>query len=78
MWPVGGVAACLGSGCLETISNTTGALYNYFKKRRPHLALKIVSNSIFALVSGILNALGIKKVIKKWRARMFPGKYFEY
>jgi glycosyltransferase involved in cell wall biosynthesis len=53
-------------------------LYNYFKKRRPRLALKIVSNSIFALVSGILNALGIKKVIKKWRARMFPGKYFEY
>ena len=53
-------------------------LYNYFRKRRPRLALNILSNSIFALVGGILDKLGIKKTIKKWRARMFPGKFFEY
>ncbi len=53
-------------------------LYKYFRKKRKYLFLKIMSNSIFAMAAAVLDWLGVKKTIKKWRARMFPGKYFEY
>jgi hypothetical protein len=53
-------------------------LFKFFRKKRPRIGLNIVSNSIFVAIGKFLDWLGIKPVIKKWRARMFPGKYFEY
>jgi len=53
-------------------------LYKYFRKKRPRIGLNIISNSIFVFIGNMLEWLGIKKVIRKWRVRMFPGKYFEY
>jgi len=53
-------------------------LYKFFVKKRPRLMLNIISNSIFVAIGKFLDFLGVKPVIKKWRARMFPGKYFEY
>ena len=53
-------------------------LYKFFRKKRPRIGLNIVSNSIFVAIGKFLDWIGIKPVIKKWRARMFPGKYFEY
>jgi glycosyltransferase involved in cell wall biosynthesis len=53
-------------------------LYKFFSKKRPRLMLNIMSNSVFIVIGKFLDFIGIKPVIKKWRARMFPGKYFEY
>ena len=53
-------------------------LYKFFRKKRPRIGLNIISNSIFVFIGNMLEWLGIKKVIRKWRVRMFPGKYFEY
>ena len=53
-------------------------LYKFFRKKRPRIGLNIISNSVFITIGKILDWMGIKPIIKKWRARMFPGKYFEY
>jgi len=53
-------------------------LYKFFRKKRPRIGLNIISNSIFVFIGNVLEWLGIKKVVRKWRAQLFPGKYFEY
>ena len=53
-------------------------LYKFFSKKRPRLGLNIISNSIFVFIGNVLEWLGIKKVVRKWRSKLFPGKYFEY
>jgi glycosyltransferase involved in cell wall biosynthesis len=53
-------------------------LFKFFRKKRPRIGLNILSNAIFVSMGNFLNWLGIKPVIKKWRAKFFPGKYFEY
>ena len=53
-------------------------LYRYFRHKRPRLLFNILSNFVFMTIGKILEVLGIKKVVKKWRSRWFPGKYFEY
>jgi glycosyltransferase involved in cell wall biosynthesis len=53
-------------------------LYLFFRKKRPRILLNVLSNAVFIAIGKILDLMGIKPVIKKWRARMFPGKYFEY
>ncbi|MCH8555228.1 MAG: glycosyltransferase [Schleiferiaceae bacterium] len=53
-------------------------LYTFFRKKRPRLALNIISNSIFLTIGWVLQLLGIKKVIKHWRAKLFPKKFFKY
>lgn len=53
-------------------------LYKFFRKKRPRIGLNVISNSIFVAIGNFLEWIGLKKVIKKWRAKLFPGKYFEY
>lgn len=53
-------------------------LYKFFRKKRPRIGLNVISNSIFVAMGHFLEWIGLKKVIKKWRAKLFPGKYFEH
>lgn len=53
-------------------------LYKFFKTKRPRLLLNVLSNSVFIFIGNILEFLGVKKAVKTLRAKMFPGKYFEY
>lgn len=53
-------------------------LLKYFRKKRPRILLNIISNTIFIAIGNFLDWIGVKKVVKKWRAKLFPGKYFEY
>lgn len=53
-------------------------LFRYFRKKRPRLALNIISNACFNLLHDLLVFLHLKKPIKKIRAKLFPGKYFDY
>ncbi len=54
------------------------ALYQYFKKKKPRLALHIVLT--YFIIGGrfLFNTLGLLKPAKKLRSRLFPGKYFEH
>lgn len=62
----------------KTFLRENWRLYRFFSRKRPRLMLNIISNSIFVALGNFLDFLGIKPIIKKWRARMFPGKYFDY
>lgn len=53
-------------------------LFKYFSKKRPRLGLNILSNALFLMVGKILEWLGVKALVKAWRARLFPKKYFKY
>ena len=53
-------------------------LYKFFRKKRPRIGLNVISNSIFLAIGNFLDWIGLKAVIKKWRVKLFPGKYFEY
>ncbi|MCT4623644.1 MAG: glycosyltransferase [Schleiferiaceae bacterium] len=53
-------------------------LYKFFRTKRPRILLNVISNSIFIFIGQILEFLGIKKAVKSLRAKMFPGKYFDY
>jgi glycosyltransferase involved in cell wall biosynthesis len=71
-----------GSLYRQTINKTffthNWRLYRYFSKKRPRLGLNILSNAFFLMVGKVLEVLGIKAVVKAWRARLFPKKYFKY
>jgi glycosyltransferase involved in cell wall biosynthesis len=53
-------------------------LFLYFRKKRPRLGLNIISNAVFLLIGKLLYMLGIKKLVKSIRARLFPKKYFKH
>lgn len=53
-------------------------LFRYFSKKRPRLGLNILSNAFFLSAGAILRLLGVKAVVKKWRAQLFPKKYFKH
>ncbi len=53
-------------------------LFKFFRKKRPRIGLNIISNAVFVFIGNVLEWLGIKKVVRTWRAKLFPGKYFEY
>ena len=53
-------------------------LYQFFRVKRPRILLNVLSNSMFVLLGNFLEWIGVKKTIKKWRSKLFPGKYFEY
>jgi glycosyltransferase involved in cell wall biosynthesis len=53
-------------------------LFRYFRKKRPRLGLNILSNAVFLSIGKILYLLGIKKLVKETRTRLFPKKYFKH
>ncbi len=53
-------------------------LYRFFRVKRPRIMLNVISNSIFILIGKTLDLIGMRNTVRKWRAKMFPGKYFEY
>lgn len=53
-------------------------LFLFFRKKRPRIGLNILGNSFFIAIGAVLDFLGIKTFIKKWRARLFPQKYFPH
>jgi glycosyltransferase involved in cell wall biosynthesis len=53
-------------------------LYRYFRKKRPRLGLNILSNACFLAIGGVLQFFGVKALVKNWRAKLFPKKYFKH
>lgn len=62
----------------KTFYKENWRLYKFFKQKRPRLALNIISNSIFIAIGKFLDFIGIKPVIKSWRAKLLPKKYFKH
>jgi glycosyltransferase involved in cell wall biosynthesis len=53
-------------------------LFRYFRKKRPRLGLNILSNAVFLSIGKLLYIIGIKKLAKEIRTRLFPKKYFKH
>lgn len=54
------------------------SLFQFFKKRKKHLLLKITQTLAIETTRSLMQATGILTSAKKIRKRLFPGKYFEY
>ncbi len=53
-------------------------LYKFFRVKKPWLFVKLLFNIIHNYLVIILDFLHLRKPLKKYRAKLFPGKYFEY
>ena len=53
-------------------------LYKRFRAYRDFLLLRIGYTALYLVLIHIIEILRIKELVKKWRHRLFPGKYFEH
>ncbi len=53
-------------------------LYRFFASWNPGLGRKIGTHFTLTFVKKVLYKLGLYSTAKKWRNKMFPGKYFEF
>ena len=52
-------------------------LFRKFRKYKPALILEVVRTGVLTFAKRVLRIFGLHGLAKRWRARMFPGKYFE-
>ena len=75
MWWAGNIFSMRFTG--DVVRNNW-RLYRTFKKYRPGLAVYLIQRVSIQLLGSFIKAIGLKKPVKKWAARLFPKTFFAH